>query len=170
MRPSRTHGDHIHQGMAVSPLPQGHTQGGQKTSAAACVEPRTEGAAPEGAPAPSCLPCACMPTHVLGLDASQLNAAPALVHAFFLLSLPALGQLPRTEAGDVRAGSRSGDGDAIAGPAPGLCLPREAGAPCSEPQNLHGTERSFQQLAASPTTRVTSTPLGSAVREAEGVR
>uniref|UniRef100_A0A8C3BW29 Uncharacterized protein n=1 Tax=Cairina moschata TaxID=8855 RepID=A0A8C3BW29_CAIMO len=101
MRPSRTHGDHIHQGMAVSPLPQGHMQGGQKPSAAACVEPRMEGAAPEGAPAPSCLPCACMPTHVLGLDASQLNAAPALIHAFFLLSLPALGQLPRTEAGEL---------------------------------------------------------------------
>lgn len=123
MRPSRTHGDHIHQGMAVSPLPQGHMQGGQKPSAAACVEPRMEGAAPEGAPAPSCLPCACMPTHVLGLDASQLNAAPALIHAFFLLSLPALGQLPRTEAGEVRAGSRSDDG------MPSLAQPQGSACP-----------------------------------------
>lgn len=40
------------------------------------------------------------PTHVFGLDAGQLNSAPALIHVFLLLSLLALGQLPRTERRD----------------------------------------------------------------------
>lgn len=34
---------------------------------------------------------------MFGLDAGQLNTAPALVRVFLLLSLPALRQLPRTE-------------------------------------------------------------------------
>uniref|UniRef100_A0A8D0FEI4 Uncharacterized protein n=1 Tax=Strix occidentalis caurina TaxID=311401 RepID=A0A8D0FEI4_STROC len=42
------------------------------------------------------------PTHVFGLDAGQLNSAPALVRVFFLLSLSALSQLPRTERGDEK--------------------------------------------------------------------
>lgn len=37
------------------------------------------------------------PAHVFGLDAGQLNTAPALVRVFLLLSLSALCQLPRTE-------------------------------------------------------------------------
>lgn len=35
---------------------------------------------------------------MFGLNAGQLNTAPALIHVFFLLSLPALSQLPVTEA------------------------------------------------------------------------
>lgn len=57
-------------------------------------KPRLDSQPPRAAPTPL--------AHVFGLDAGQLNPAPALVCIFFLLSLSALSQLPRTEEGDQK--------------------------------------------------------------------
>jgi len=81
------------------------------------------------------------PAHVFGLNAGQLNSAPALVCVFFLLSLSAFGQLPRTEQGGQEGLSHPSL------PRGSVCASRKAEAPYRELQKLPDTKKAFTGAA-----------------------